>query len=328
MLRFVLFDLELFDSDTDAGRENSRKRTLALLEALTLCNQFYLSAHPETPLIYQSGIKYKVPAQYKSDEDIDEVGTVRKWLEQNNAPRSVMKAVAQLEKMTGGERFREIPRILENGGGDCDNVSSWRCAELRQLGIPAKPYITWRQRPDGGTTYHVTILFSDGTHEDPSLLLGMGGADRAADRAEEERKLGERTGAFLSGDNSIFGNFDDLTAVTSWAGTGALPQRRRPTVFAGISAVTPFSAQGSTPSDFGQGLQYTIPFQTDDSYESWSPTRPQAYYANPQYKSGLITQSGPIFNTLLDDDFDDRFDGEVTPADRRRWERELRRVLR
>jgi hypothetical protein len=82
---------------------------------------------------------------------------------------------------------------------NCDNVASWRAAELRELGVNAKPYITWRQRPDGGYTYHVVTRYPDGTIEDPSLLLGMGGIARDADRKEEERKLGERMGDLLSG---------------------------------------------------------------------------------------------------------------------------------
>jgi hypothetical protein len=81
---------------------------------------------------------------------------------------------------------------------NCDNVATWRAAELRQAGIPANPYMTNRVRPDGGTTYHVLVQWPPMTWcpyptlEDPSLLLGMGGAERAADRAEEIRKNAER----------------------------------------------------------------------------------------------------------------------------------------
>lgn len=197
MLRHVLFDLSLFADDSD--RENSQKRVLWLLQALTNCDRLYLQENPDTPLIYQSGIKYKVPAQFEQEE-VPEIETVRSFLNKNSAPDSVLKALTALSDMTGGgEHFRDIPRIIENGGGDCDNVASWRAAELCEMGIPAKPYITWRKRADGGTTYHVVVLWPDGTHEDPSLLLGMGGASRTADRVEEERKLGERTGDFVSG---------------------------------------------------------------------------------------------------------------------------------
>ena len=307
MLRHVLFDMSLFENESD--RANSQKRVLWLLEALTRCNQLYLQQHPDTPLIYQSGIKYTVPEQFQK-ANIPEVDVVRQYLAKKNAPADVHAALKTLSDLTGGgEHFREIPRIIEHGGGDCDNVASWRAAELRELGVNAKPYITWRQRPDGGTTYHVIVRWPDGSSEDPSLLLGMGGALREHDRKEEESKLGERMGALLAGD--------------------------RETIF-GATAATPLSAQGGLPGDFGQGLQYSIPFQTDDAYADWSPTRPQAYFANPYYPQ-MTPTSGPIFNTLMrdSDDFDDRFDGLptyglpsygfVAPSMRRSAKRMLRR---
>lgn len=173
MLRNVLFDLNLFPTEDE--RDSSQKRVLVLLEALTLCNQFYLKEHPEAPLIYNSGIVYKLPAQFESGAKEGGVAGYR------------------------GEVFRDIPRIIENGGGDCDNVASWRAAELRtRFGIAASPYITWRKRPDGGTIYHVIVRYDyDGSSEDPSLLLGMGGADKAREREEEVRKLGERAAEMM-----------------------------------------------------------------------------------------------------------------------------------
>jgi hypothetical protein len=196
MLRHVLFDMAMFDGEDD--RANSQKRVLWLLEALTRCDQLYLQNHPDTPLIYQSGIKYIVPAQFEKT-DVPEIAALRDFLKAKGAPQSLFDALDKIYNIVGGgEIFREIPRIIENGGGDCDNVASWRAAELRQLGIDAQPYITWRTRPDGGMTYHVIVRWPDGSSEDPSLLLGMGGASRASDRAEEERKLGERLGNFVA----------------------------------------------------------------------------------------------------------------------------------
>lgn len=270
MLRHILFDVNFFPDESE--RESSQKRVLWLLQALTNIDRLYLQEHPETPRIYQSGIKYKAPAQFEQ-EDVPEMKTLGEYLARKGAPDSVMGAYKSVAGMVGnGEHFRDIPRIIENGGGDCDNVASWRAAELCELGIAAKPYITWRKRPDGGTTYHVVVLWPDGTHEDPSLLLGMGGESRAADRKEEERKLGERTADFIAG-----------------YARGA----KRDTVF-GLGAIT-------TPQDFSQ-LQYTIPFQNDDAYEDWSPTRPQGFYNNPYYPNLPSTPGGvPIFNTLLGD---------------------------
>jgi hypothetical protein len=197
MLRHVLFDLDLFR--TEADRANSQKRVLVLLEALTLCDQFYLEEHPNTPLIYQSGIKYKMPAQFEKEEN-PEIARIAEYLSTNNAPAGIKSALKTLSnQIGGGETFRDIPRILENGGGDCDNCASWRAAEIRhRLGIAAKPYITWRKRADGGTTYHVIVIWPDGSSEDPSLLLGMPKDDGGASLREEQRKLGERAGEMLN----------------------------------------------------------------------------------------------------------------------------------
>ena len=214
MLRHVLFDLSLFSDESD--RANSQKRVLALLQALTYCNQLYLRNNPGTPLIYKSGIKYKVPQQFEED-DTSEVGVLRQYLERQGAPREVWQALHSVNGMVGGEKFRDIPRIIENNGGDCDNLGAWRAAELRELGIRAQPYITWRRRPDGGMTYHVIVRWPDGSSEDPSLLLGMGGAAKAKERHEEERKLAERMVDFVEGVKAnkyvetVFGkdDFDD-----------------------------------------------------------------------------------------------------------------------
>lgn len=301
MLRHVLFDLSLFNDETE--RENSQKRILCLLEALVWCNRLYLKQHPETPLIYQSGIKYIVPEQFEQAH-LPEVDTVRKFLEKKGASADVLTAFKEMADQLGsGEHFRDIPRILENGGGDCDNVASWRVAELRELGIPAKPYITWRTRADGGVTYHVIVLHADGSSEDPSLLLGMGGETRESDRLHEEEKLGERTAEFIQG----LAKYRNVAKARDLVLGHGATKRAATTVLGGLGSIT-------TPQDYSQ-LQYSIPFQTDESYADWSPTRPQAYYANPLYP-GLTPTSGPIFNTRMRDvddldDFDpsDKFDG-------------------
>lgn len=204
MLRHVLFDTELFAPGQEP--KNSQKRVLVLLEALTLCDQFYLKENPDTPRIYNANIAYKLPAQFDEIKP-PEIESVKGFLEDRRAPREVVDAFQQMSSALGGEVFREIGRIIENGGGDCDNLASWRCAELRSIGIPCRPYITWRKRSDGGTTYHVVVhMDADGTHEDPSLLLGMAYPTREVDRLEEVRKLAERSDDVKAGNYaSTFG---------------------------------------------------------------------------------------------------------------------------
>lgn len=204
MLRHVLFDTELFADES--ARKNSQKRVLVLLEALALCDQFYLQENPDTPLLYRAGIKYKLPAQFDVEKP-PEVEMVRGFLDNRRASPQVQAAFKQVADIGGGEVFRETGRIYENGGGDCDNLAAARVAELRMIGIPCRPYITWRKRDDGGTTYHVIVhMDADGTSEDPSLLLGMAFPNREVDRLEEVRKLAERTDDLKAGNYaSTFG---------------------------------------------------------------------------------------------------------------------------
>lgn len=138
-----------------------------------------------------------VPQQFGGD--CEEVKIIRDALGRSAKSGNVARALETVQAALGGERFRDIGRILENGGGDCDNMSAWRTAELRQLGnVAARPFMTHRLRLDGGSTYHALVLWPPfgscnyETSEDPSLMLGMGGAGRATDRLEEIRKNEER----------------------------------------------------------------------------------------------------------------------------------------
>lgn len=188
MLEYILYELSLFapgDSDKEARRDLDW-----FLQALTARNQDYLMQHPGTPTLYKSGVRYVRPAQFLGE--CRESRVLREALGSKANRGEVAEVLALVGSVFGGERFRDIGRILDNGGGDCDNLACWRAAELRQAGIPARPALIWRERPDGGTTYHVIVLHPDKTVEDPSLLLGMGGEARVADRAEEIRKNEER----------------------------------------------------------------------------------------------------------------------------------------
>jgi hypothetical protein len=94
------------------------------------------------------------------------------------------------EDKPGREDWRDVYTILQRGYGDCDNVVGWRCAELRVAGIAAEPVIKWQHIPrdiatalgyganvgaDGLWMVHCCVRYPDGTIEDPSKRLGMGG---------------------------------------------------------------------------------------------------------------------------------------------------------
>lgn len=108
-----------------------------ILDAAVVINRLYLRSHHVPPL-YESGVRY------------------------------------QLEPEDGRpEEFALVPKILERGWGDCDDLAPWRVAELQEAGESAKIRISWRRRRDGGRLYHVVVRRGDGRVEDPSRLLGM-----------------------------------------------------------------------------------------------------------------------------------------------------------
>lgn len=139
-MRHVCFNFALFRNP--AARRASERVMRLMLEALTQANELYLSEHPHTPWLYQAGIPY-----------------------QHEPP--------------GAENWDGIPKVLEQGWGDCEDLVAWRCAELRvRAGLRVFPDFVWREitRPDGTPqiVYHILVRFPDGRFEDPSRLLGMG----------------------------------------------------------------------------------------------------------------------------------------------------------
>lgn len=116
------------------------------LEALVMANRLYLRTHHVPPL-YESGVRYE-------------------------------------EEPAGQpyESFDAIPVVLARGSGDCDDVVSWRIAELRNAGENAKVRLKWQyDAARGARMYHVLVRRANGQVEDPSLRLGMG--NHAAARA-------------------------------------------------------------------------------------------------------------------------------------------------
>lgn len=201
MLRHIWVEQTLFSPFSDKGEDETD--LLWMLEALTQRNQNYLKQHPRTPRLYKSGVKYAVPAQYGGE--CKEVAILKQALGGAANKRDVRKVLELIQDVLGGEHFCDIGVILELGEIDCDGLAAFRAAELRQAGIRAKPWMTKRTRPDGGTTYHALVKWppfgrnQHETSEDPSLLLGMGGPARAKDRQEEIRKNIERCEDIKSG---------------------------------------------------------------------------------------------------------------------------------
>lgn len=110
-------------------------------------------------------------------------------------PETALMVVRMLK---GVEIFLDTPALYRRGKGDCNELVPVRVAELWQAGIAANPWIVRAVNDRGGFTYHNIVKWPDGSAEDPSLILGMGGPDRAADRREEIRKNNERLAIHLA----------------------------------------------------------------------------------------------------------------------------------
>lgn len=110
----------------------------AMLNGLAAINLEYLSAYPQTPLLYQSGVRYRDDSYTKFDE----------WC--------------------------DIPTTLARGWGDCDDLVPWRIAELWRDGVRNATGMAIAQKlSNGSILFHALIKFGNGQTEDPSRLLGM-----------------------------------------------------------------------------------------------------------------------------------------------------------
>jgi len=136
MMSEIIFEVSLFRDPSDAAR--SQKCLIHLMWALIEINITFLEKHPQTPLLYKSGVKYFF------DRD---------------AP----------------DPWQDIPSTLAKGWGDCEDLACWRIAELRHKGkINARPLIRWRKE-NSHNVYHALLRLPDGRTEDPSVSLGMHG---------------------------------------------------------------------------------------------------------------------------------------------------------
>ena len=133
----VTLQLDAFNGTRDA--EESIEDLSAMLDCLIRINENFLRRRPNTPLLYQAGIRYQ-------------------------------------EEPLGAEFWRDIPTTLQYREGDCEDLSCWLIAEKRvRFGIPARPIIYPQLRPNGRYLYHIAVATPDvpGGVDDPSRRLGM-----------------------------------------------------------------------------------------------------------------------------------------------------------
>lgn len=137
-MRSVVFETEIFKTPRDRAR-GELALTLYLRTLFALDVQ-YLRDYPLTPNLYSSGVRYKA-------------------------------------EPPGIEIWKDIPVVIRDRHGDCEDLACWLAAEyVVKRGIAAKPeWVLQPQTRVGFRLYHIIVRLPDGRTEDPSKFLGMRG---------------------------------------------------------------------------------------------------------------------------------------------------------
>jgi hypothetical protein len=121
-------------------REESEEVMLELINTLVRLDRAYLRRHSNTPRLYESGVRY--------------------------------------QPETGVEELCTIPKIMQFGRSDCEDLAAWRVAELQERDHEAAAILmTGSDQSDGMgrafKLYHLRVRRGNGQIEDPSEVLGM-----------------------------------------------------------------------------------------------------------------------------------------------------------
>lgn len=127
-------------------KRRATRRMQIMLDGLTRIHLDHYRRYPKTPSLYASGVRYE-------------------------------------REPPGQEDWQDLFTSLRRGSGDCEDLATWRAADLIRRGIPARAFGHPRpmliQTPTGaemGTLWHILVRWPNGRIEDPSKLLGMQGA--------------------------------------------------------------------------------------------------------------------------------------------------------
>ncbi len=106
-------------------------------------------------------------------------------------PPLYASGVYYAEEPPGREDWLDCLAVLRQGFADCEDLAAYRAAELRVHGIAAEAVLKWQWIPRdimiaqgypadklpsrGVWLVHCLVRFPDGSIEDPSKILGMGG---------------------------------------------------------------------------------------------------------------------------------------------------------
>lgn len=114
-----------------------------------------------------------------------------KGLSDTVIPPLYASGVVYREEAPGREDWPDVLEVYRLRWGDCEDLAAIRAAELRVAGVECEPVIKWQwipremmlaqgypadKLPDRGVwMVHCCVRFPDGSVEDPSKILGMGG---------------------------------------------------------------------------------------------------------------------------------------------------------
>ncbi len=124
----------------------------ALLNFQTAVNVAFLREHPETPPLYNSGVKYGRTQVWERLPEIY-LPNKRQFFNRYYAPSEL-----------GGKRI-----------ADCKSLAPVRAAELIVSGRAAVCQFRFipRDDPEGNLDFHILLITDKGYEEDPSRVLGM-----------------------------------------------------------------------------------------------------------------------------------------------------------
>lgn len=136
-MRKTTFETEIFKTPRDRARGELALRLY--LDTLFRLDIAYLRDYPDTPPLYEAGVVYK--------------------------PEPI-----------GLEKWKDVPVIMTDGHGDCEDLACWLAAEMVvRKGIDARPVFEKQPtKTPGFSLYHIVVV-GPGFREDPSKKLGMKG---------------------------------------------------------------------------------------------------------------------------------------------------------
>lgn len=114
-----------------------------------------------------------IPATAEALESLLEglVLTNRELLRRSQLPPLYASGVRYKRERPGRERWQTCEQTYARGFGDCEDLASWRAAELRRAGEIGATCVV---RKTGPRLWHVLVGRENGMIEDPSRILGMG----------------------------------------------------------------------------------------------------------------------------------------------------------